>query len=791
MIIKKIEIDGFGKFSKQTFAFEGGFNLIYGCNEDGKTTLMAFVKMMLYSSSGKTEKATDLFKSIRKKYRPWNGEKMSGAIEFESGGMLYRLQKEFLKSEASDKTSIFCLTTGENIDIENKNDAGEYFLGMTLDEFERSVFIGQSGGFSADSAADSLAMRISNLSVSGDENVSHDLILKRLTDASEELVSKSRKKGLLVEEENRLEELTLEMQSLERLEGDQAELQLEIARLEDETTRLEQALNSISDSQRVDAARKDLNAYYTLHNKLNLLKTVKNQLAGYGASDCDLREYIQKAQKQSAEIEESLSLIQEATAASAKARVTDSEYLRLSALDQKAAELRHDAELLQGRIKRLDAELNEKTKKAINSARLLPVLLFVLFAAVGAVMLAAVKYLWAIPFALGIVCLAILLPTAKKRGNSRVEVQLAKRDREAALRELSVFSEDMLSMTPDALEATLNSLLSDTVCRLNDGLSVYGCSDISELKNHSALAQAEDIKAVSEKLNFQKEQFIALANTIKPCPTFSAAKILFVELAESLNSFESLTDEIDSVCALAGIEDRSAEYVDKQIKALGELIQNAPASQSTDNTSVEELRNELKEKRNRLGECQSRITVPKRSLSEVNANIRETRNKIDEFRGRYEALNIALDAMNEAILDTSRGLGSQLSKNVGENLSRLTANRYKDVIVPRDLSLETRPANDAAYHEWKYLSTGAIDKVYLALRLAISDILAKDKEPLPLLFDDIFSQYDDSALDIGMEFLKIYLSDSHSASQIMFFTCHNHIADSAKSTFDQIHQVVL
>ena len=205
MIIKSIEINGFGKFSGNLFTPQKGFNLVFGHNEDGKTTLMSFIKMMFYSSSSKSEKAADLSKSLRKKYRPWSGEPMSGAIEFEAGGMEYRIQKEFLKSEASDKTGIFCKTTGETVQIPNKNDAGEYFFGMGLDEFERSIFIGQTGGFSADSASDSLAMRIANLSVSGDENISHELILKRLTEAAEELVSKSRKKGLLIEEEQKLE----------------------------------------------------------------------------------------------------------------------------------------------------------------------------------------------------------------------------------------------------------------------------------------------------------------------------------------------------------------------------------------------------------------------------------------------------------------------------------------------------------------------------------------------------------------------------------------------------------
>ena len=323
MIIKRVEIDGFGKLLKRTFDFESGFNLITGNNEDGKSTLMAFLKLMFYSSGSKTEKAADLFKSLRKKYRPWDGSVMAGAIEFESDCMEYRLQKEFLKSEATDKTTVICKTTGEIINLENKNEAGEYFFGMNLDEFERSVFIGNSGGYSADSAADSLAMRISNLSVSGDENISHDQILKRLSDALEELVSKSRKKGLLIEENSRLDDLLLEKQNLKRLENDQNELQLEIAQLESETQRLEDSLNAISDRQRLDSAKKELNAYYTLHNKLNLLNTVKNQIGGYGRPEADLRQYIEKAHKQSAEIDKSLSFIQEATAASAAAKVSN------------------------------------------------------------------------------------------------------------------------------------------------------------------------------------------------------------------------------------------------------------------------------------------------------------------------------------------------------------------------------------------------------------------------------------------------------------------------------------
>ena len=84
MIIKKIDIEGFGKFSGHAIDFKPGFNLIFGKNEDGKSTLMAFIKLMFYGGGG--AKGTDISKNPRRKYAPWNGSAMSGAIEFDTEG---------------------------------------------------------------------------------------------------------------------------------------------------------------------------------------------------------------------------------------------------------------------------------------------------------------------------------------------------------------------------------------------------------------------------------------------------------------------------------------------------------------------------------------------------------------------------------------------------------------------------------------------------------------------------------------------------------------------------------
>ena len=50
MKIKSINIASFGGVKDLKLELEGGLNVIYGDNEKGKTTVMSFIKMMLYGS---------------------------------------------------------------------------------------------------------------------------------------------------------------------------------------------------------------------------------------------------------------------------------------------------------------------------------------------------------------------------------------------------------------------------------------------------------------------------------------------------------------------------------------------------------------------------------------------------------------------------------------------------------------------------------------------------------------------------------------------------------------------
>lgn len=793
MIIKKIELDGFGKFCGNSYFANKGFNIILGNNEDGKTTIMSFIKMMFYSSSSKSEKGTDLFKSLRKKYRPWNGSTMSGAIEFEHNNLEYRLQKQFLKSDITDKTTIFCKTTGEELVIENKNDPGEYFFGMTLDEFDRSVFIGQSGGFSTDGTTDSLAMRISNLAVSGDEKISHQQILKRLNDAIEELISKSGKKGILATEQNILEELEFEEQKQIQLEEDQKSTQAQISKLEEEILALEQRLNSVTDGERLEAYKKELNIYYALRNKLNLLNTITKKLDEYQTPKNQLLEYIKESEAIVKEIDETLMLIQEATTEKLSLTIPEEVYSKLIDLSSKKESLEKDINFAKTRICELYKELVRKTSRSVNSFRILSAVIFAAIIGVsGFLFFSFSKSLyWVFTFGIGAVIFAVMLGISKTAGRAKFPVELAKRDLEGAIRQLENFNEDMLSKTPEEIEKELENLASETQLMLENGLKENNCSDISQLRSASSAARTLNIENLTSQLNTQKESLINVTSSLKPVSTFSAAKIFFVELKEALSSFDSINSEISSICQLSKITDSSDEAVDSRIKFLVDFISKNPEPTPSSRESISELRSTLKERRLLLAEYMNSIKHSDKSLHQISEEIKQSKARIAQLSARYQELKIAREVMNEAIADTNNGLGPRLSEKVSEYLKELSCGKDFEVLIPRDFSLETRTSSAEGFHEWKYLSSGAIDRLYLALRLSITDILSSGSNTLPLFFDDILAQYDDESCRCALEFLKKYLESSMSTSQIMFFTCHKHIADMAKNIFDDLTQINL
>jgi uncharacterized protein YhaN len=83
----------------------------------------------------------------------------------------------------------------------------------------------------------------------------------------------------------------------------------------------------------------------------------------------------------------------------------------------------------------------------------------------------------------------------------------------------------------------------------------------------------------------------------------------------------------------------------------------------------------------------------------------------------------------------------------------------------------------------EHLSTGTRDLIYLAMRVAISDLLSSSKEPLPLLLDDPFVHFDATREQKALA----YLSDIAKEYQILFFSKDHTLEERLQSVSQNIY----
>ena len=95
MRLIKCYIDNFGKLSEKEYTFSEGLNTVRADNGEGKSTLAAFIKAMLFGFTD--TKSQKLEENERRKFEPWSGGRFGGSLEFESGGKAYRIERVFSK----------------------------------------------------------------------------------------------------------------------------------------------------------------------------------------------------------------------------------------------------------------------------------------------------------------------------------------------------------------------------------------------------------------------------------------------------------------------------------------------------------------------------------------------------------------------------------------------------------------------------------------------------------------------------------------------------------------------
>ena len=717
----------FGKLQGRTLELRDGLNILQAPNETGKSTWCAFLLSILYGINSR-ERDRAGFIADKNRYAPWSGTAMSGRMDCTADlGELTLTRTTRRQSSPMGEFSAVYAGTNEPVPGLTGTACGETLLGISREVFERSAFIRQNN-LSISQNAD-LERRIAALISSGQEDTSY-------MEAAEAL-----KKQLNRRRHNKTGQLPA-------LEAELAELDRQLAESDSLARQLAQARGEVSSlfvrEQQLQAELDQWDRWEAARQR-RVLSDAAAAAEAAEAKAAQVREQLQKDQ-----------IPENETIARLRGAIVNLETTR-KAVDKARAErddamkalLRAEAAVNESPFAGQTAEEARKSAASVPDSAPWPLseLLPSIFLGALALILSIISILgindaFANAIFFGIPCAisALVIPVYKNHKWQK---------------ETSAF------------------------------LKKHGVSSAAELRMQAAayakLCEARDTAQASANAKS------AAADTLYNTLTSNEQGILLEVRRFAPGAFDIPTaDRLLRACAVRRKELAEAESAarearlrcDLQAQQLPEADVPAeelpvpPRSREAVTADLEAVRAALAQARSGADRLTGQLhgLTPPDQLRARQAELEDQRAGLE---AEYSAIRLAMETLDQANTTLQNRFSPELGRRAAEIFAQLTGSRYSGVVLDRSFRLSAEPAGDPVFRDAALLSAGTLDQLYLAVRLAICDLVLPPEKEVPIVLDDALANFDDDRCAAALEFLKAAAGNR----QILLFTCHSREAE--------------
>ena len=714
----------FGKLQEQTLELQDGLNILQAPNETGKSTWCAFLLSMFYGVNTK-ERDRAGFLADKNRYAPWSGAAMSGRMDCRSGDDFLSILRTTRRQTAPmGEFQALYAGTGDPVPGLTGSNCGDVLLGVNREVYARSAFIRQSGVAVTQDAG--LERRIAALITSGEEDTSYSEAVEAL------------KKQLNRRRHNKtgqLPALEAELQETEALLASQADLVRQrenlverAAQLEARQAALEQELTDL-DLWDVHRRRQELqkaeDAAAQAEQKASDLRRrleeeeipendVTSRLRGAIVNLYTTRRSAEKAQAQSDEAEQALSQME--------ARLSTSPFY-----GQTAEEARRSV------------QTPAAPSLGMTRASIL-ILVFGIAAALGAFFAVLSLHNWyltvGLPAVILLAAVLLLFATRKK--------ELAKA-RAAAL--VNVFG----TSDPDAISALADAYIQQL--------------EEQEAARKEAASRAAAAKGVWEALATNEAALLEQVQRFAPSVTDLSSADAALRASATLRKQLSETEKAAREARLrAEFQGRQAPEPDPAAP-----IPAAPArGREAAGDELDAVKAERAAVQSSLDRIAGRLHATGDPLA-LQAAAERLSDEIAALEGEYSSIQLAMSTLEHANAQLQGRFSPALGRRAAEIFDRLTDHRYDGVVLDRSFHVSAEPSGSGVPRDVEYLSAGAADQLYLAVRLAICDLVLPADDPAPIVLDDALASFDDGRCAAALD----YLRQEAEKRQILLFTCHS------------------
>lgn len=778
-------IDNFGKLSNFDFDFSKGVNVIFEDNGYGKSTLSAFLRVMLYGFDNETKKG-ELIRE-RSRFAPWQGGNYGGNIVLETDAKRYLITRQFGKKESDD---YFELRDADTMLVSSdySSNIGEQIFGIDSDSFKRSVMFSQND--CETNSTDGINAKLGNLTESTDDinnfekvdSIFHKL-LNEMTDSRKtgtraklkdniyeiqadlrrresveteynsklELLEgeKESKKKLCeqadnIEKKRNLDELNrsyyVVREQYEKLIGDKYNLENEINNIQKNICLIEKVFDSgiPSEGNLIDVS-----------NRISELKDLRNKKSGEEFSYSELADYnrlsalFANKNNPSAELDGALGMLD-----------------RISEYDKKA-------EQLEGKIE----AVGYTDEKASGGLKLVfsvcGLTLGIIAVAVTGILFS--KSIGGIYSQLIVAFLGIVITVISIIGIASY-VNLSN-EQKRRYNEYTVLSEQLESVKAyrNQIRNTLLTILAnyniaydkyDTgrrICRLRDDYIYYNnlcirknkfdmdnnslkitelCNEISAFfKPYEAIVEGEDFFEQLYSLKAKKQSFE-----------------LYLEKKAKLNELKNAIKEMED----------SPNFL-----SVKEAYKPVDSEESSDDNEIVAIKEAIESCEDNIREYHKRIEALEEEIDKLNDEEIELKEKSEELDRQNEKAKLLEQTryyLNEAKVSFVNRYSEPITNNFRKYFELLDGNGAANYSFDANTNLNI--LSEGKIRKPEAFSRGMRDLAGIAFRMSLTEAMYKAEKPY-LIMDDPFVNLDDTRINGALKLIDNISQDF----QVIYFTC--------------------
>ena len=147
--------------------------------------------------------------------------------------------------------------------------------------------------------------------------------------------------------------------------------------------------------------------------------------------------------------------------------------------------------------------------------------------------------------------------------------------------------------------------------------------------------------------------------------------------------------------------------------------------------------------------------------------------QLHRLQGEYDSLALALDVLRSANTTLQNRFSPELGRRAAEIFADMTGSAWSHILLDREFRLSAEAGSDPTRRSVQLLSSGTADQLYLAVRLAICEMVLPAEQNAPLILDDALLTFDDERLRKTLDYL-VRLGEQR---QILLFSCQSREAD--------------